>query len=79
MADALSWQSRPLETMYPVVFFDALRAISATTAWSATRPSPALGIQANGQLDVLGLWIERTEGAKFRLKVFNESTPARTF
>jgi len=32
----------------------------------------ALGIQADGQRDVLGLWIEQTEGAKFWLKVFNE-------
>jgi len=32
----------------------------------------ALGVQADGQRDVLGLWVEQTEGAKFRLKVFNE-------
>lgn len=32
----------------------------------------ALGIQADGQRDVLGLWIEQTEGAKLWLKVFNE-------
>ncbi|WP_420887055.1 IS256 family transposase, partial [Burkholderia metallica] len=73
MAEALSWQSRPLETMYPVVFFDALRVkIRDDGVVSNKAVYLALGIQADGQRDVLGLWIEQTEGAKFWLKVFNE-------
>ncbi len=73
MAEALSWQSRPLETMYPVVFFDALRVtIRDDGVVSKKAVYPALGIQADGQRDVLGLWIEQTEGAKLWLKVFNE-------
>jgi transposase-like protein len=73
MAEALSWQSRPLEAMYPVVFFDALRVkIRDDGVVSNKAVYLALGIQADGQRDVLGLWIEQTEGAKFWLKVFNE-------
>ena len=73
MAEALSGQNRPLETMYPVVFFDGLRVkIRDDGVVSNKAVYLALGIQANGQRDVLGLWIERTEGAKCWLKVFNE-------
>jgi len=73
MAETLAWQNRPLETMYPVVFFDALRVkIRDDGVVSNKAVYLALGIQADGQRDVLGLWIEQTEGAKFWLKVFNE-------
>jgi putative transposase len=73
MAEALTWQNRPLETMYPVVFFDALRVkIRSDGVVSNKAVYLALGVQADGQRDVLGLWIEHTEGAKFWLKVFNE-------
>jgi putative transposase len=73
MAEALSWQNRPLEPMYPVVFFDALRVkIRDDGVVSNKAVYLALGIQADGQRDVLGLWIEQNEGAKFWLKVFNE-------
>lgn len=73
MAEAMAWQSRPLEVMYPVVFFDALRVkIRSDGVVSNKAVYLALGIQADGQRDVLGLWIEQTEGAKFWLKVFNE-------
>jgi transposase-like protein len=73
MAEALAWQSRPLEPMYPVVFFDALRVkIRSDGGVSNKAVYLALGIQADGQRDVLGLWIEHTEGAKFWLKVFND-------
>ena len=73
MAEAMAWQSRPLEPMYPVVFFDALRVkIRSDGGVSNKAVYLALGIQADGQRDVLGLWIEHTEGAKFWLKVFND-------
>lgn len=73
MAEASAWQNRPLEVMYPVVFFDALRVkIRGDGVVSNKAVYLALGIQADGQRDVLGLWIEQTEGAKFWLKVFNE-------
>src|SRR5690606_20601994 len=61
----IAWQSRPLEAMYPVVFFDALRVkIRSDGVVSNKAVYLALGIQADGQRDVLGLWIEQTEGAK---------------
>ena len=73
MAEAVAWQSRPLEQMYPVVFFDALRVKIRTDGGVSNKAVYlALGIQADGQRDVLGLWIEQTEGAKFWLKVFND-------
>jgi putative transposase len=73
MAEAIAWQSRPLEQMYPVVFFDALRVKIRTDGGVSNKAVYlALGIQADGQRDVLGLWIEQTEGAKFWLKVFND-------
>jgi len=73
MAETIAWQSRPLEAMYPVVFFDALRVkIRGDGVVSNKAVYLALGIQADGQRDVLGLWIEQTEGAKFWLKVFND-------
>ena len=73
MAETLAWQSRPLEQIYPVVFFDALR-VKIRSDGGVTNKAVylALGIQADGQRDVLGLWIEQSEGAKFWLKVFND-------
>lgn len=71
--DVLEWQSRPLERMYPVVFFDALRVkIRDEGAVQNKAVYLALGIQRDGIKDVLGLWIQQTEGAKFWLGVMNE-------
>jgi putative transposase len=62
MAETLAWQSRPLEPVYPVVFFDALRVKIRGD-----------GVVSNKAVYLaLGLWIEQTEGARFWLKVFNE-------
>jgi len=73
MAQVAEWQSRPLERMYPVVFFDALRVKIRDEGAVANRAVYlALGVDAEGRRDVLGLWIEQTEGAKFWLKVFND-------
>lgn len=73
MAEAAAWQNRPLEPMYPVVFFDALRVkIRDDGVVSNKAVYLALGVLPDGSRDVLGLWIEQTEGAKFWLKVFNE-------
>jgi transposase-like protein len=73
MAEATAWQSRPLEPMYPVVFFDALRVkIRGDGVVSNKAIYLALGMLPDGTRDVLGLWVEQTEGAKFWLKVFNE-------
>ena len=73
MSEVTAWQSRPLETMYPVVFFDALRVkIREDAVVRSKAVYLALGILADGSKDILGLWIENTEGAKFWMKVFND-------
>ena len=73
MAEVGAWQSRPLDRMYPVVFFDALRVKIREDAVVRNKAVYlALGVQADGTRDILGLWIEQTEGAKFWLKVFND-------
>lgn len=69
--DVEQWQQRPLEAMYPI--FDALRLKIGDEGMVKNKAVCfALGIGADGRKEVLGLWIEQTEGAKFSLKVFNE-------
>jgi transposase-like protein len=73
LAEVEHWQKRPLEAMYPIVYFDALRLkIRDEGAVKNKAVYLALGIRADGRKEVLGLWIEQTEGAKFWLKVFND-------
>jgi transposase-like protein len=73
LAEVEQWRQRPLEAMYPVVYFDALRLkIRDEGAVKNKAVYLALGVRADGKKEVLGLWIEQTEGAKFWLKVFNE-------
>jgi len=73
MAEVTAWQSRPLDPMYPVVFFDALRVKIREDAVVRNKAVYlALGVAADGTRDILGLWIENTEGAKFWMKVFND-------
>jgi putative transposase len=73
MAEVKEWQSRPLEPMYPVVFFDALRVKIREDAVVRNKAIYlALGVLPDGTRDILGLWIESTEGAKFWMKVFND-------
>jgi len=73
MAEAMAWQSRPLEPLYAVVFFDALRVKIREEAVVRNKAIYlALGVLPDGTRDILGLWIESTEGAKFWLKVFND-------
>ena len=73
LAEIEQWQQRPLEAMYPIVYFDALRLkIGDEGAVRNKAVYLALGIRADGKKEVPGLWSEQTEGAKFWLKVFNE-------
>ena len=73
LSEVVEWQNRPLERMYPIVFFDALRVrIRSDGAVKNQAVYLALGVAPDGTRDVLGLWIEQTEGAKFWLKVMNE-------
>ena len=73
MAEVTAWQARPLEPMDPVVFFDALRVKIREDAVVRNKAVYlALGVLPDGTRDILGLWIEGTEGAKFWMKVFND-------
>jgi transposase-like protein len=73
VAEVTAWQSRPLERMYPVVFFDALRVKIRDEAMVRSKAIYlALAVLADGTRDILGLWIEQTEGAKFWMKVFSD-------
>ncbi len=73
MSEVTDWQARPLEPLYAVVFFDCLRVkIRDEGTVKNKAVYLALGVLPDGTRDVLGLWIEQSEGAKFWLKVFNE-------
>ena len=73
VTEVTAWQGRPLEPMYPVVFFDALRVkIRDEAVVRRKAVYVALAVLPDGTRDILGIWIEQTEGAKFRLKVFND-------
>lgn len=72
-ADVVAWQNRPLEEVYPIVYFDAL--------WGKVRENGqvvkvavylALGITVAGNKEVLGMWAANSEGAKFWLHVLTE-------
>jgi putative transposase len=73
LEEVRAWQTRPLDPLYPVVFFDALRVKIRDEGLVRNKAVyVALAITAEGDKEVLGLWIEQTEGAKFWLKVMNE-------
>jgi len=68
-----AWQNRPLEATYAVVYFDALRVKIRDEGMVRNKAVYlVIGIDCAGQKDVLGLWIEQTEGAKFWLRVMND-------
>jgi putative transposase len=73
VAEVTAWQSRPLEPLYPVVFFDALRVKIRDEATVRSKAVYlALAVLPDGSRDILGIWIEQTEGAKFWMKVFTD-------
>jgi putative transposase len=68
-----AWQGRPLEPVYPLVFFDALRVKIRDEGMVRNKAVyVALGVRADGTKEILGLWLEQNEGAKFWLCVMNE-------
>lgn len=73
LEEVRDWQNRPLDPVYPVVFFDALRVkIRDEGIVKNKAVYVALALNPDGEKEVLGLWIEQTEGAKFWLKVMND-------
>lgn len=73
MDEVREWQSRPLDEVYPLIIFDALRVKIRDEGTVRNKAVYlALGFTMDGHKEVLGLWIEQTEGAKFWLRVMNE-------
>ena len=73
MDDARAWQQRPLEDVYPVLFLDAF-VVKIRESGSVQRRACylALGVGMDGSRDVLGMWFQATEGAKFWMQVLTE-------
>jgi putative transposase len=73
LADAKAWQNRPLERIYPIVYLDALvvKIRDGNTVHNHAC-YVAMGVNLEGERDVLGIWFQRTEGAKFWLQVLTE-------
>ena len=73
MEDVRAWQSRPLSAVYPILYFDALFVKSRQEGPVSNKAVYlALGINLEGEKELLGLWLAETEGSKFWLTVFNE-------
>ena len=73
MDEVKQWQQRPLDALYPVVYLDCL-VVRSRDSGAVQNKSVylALGINADGEKELLGLWMAQTEGAKFWLSVMNE-------
>jgi putative transposase len=73
LEEVAAWQARPLEATYPLIFFDALRVKIRDEGLVRNKAVHiALGVRADGTKEILGLWLEQNEGAKFWLRVMNE-------
>jgi putative transposase len=73
LEEVAEWQNRPLDLCYPLVFFDAIRVKVRDEGFVRNKPIYiALGVLPDGTKEILGIWIEQTEGAKFWLRVVNE-------
>ncbi len=68
-----AWQSRPLDTIYPIVYLDAIR-VKIRDDGSVTNKAVylALGVNLSGNKELLGLWTAQNEGAKFWMSVLTE-------
>ena len=73
MDDVRAWAQRPLEDVYPVIFLDAL-VLKIREGGSVQRRACYLasGITVDGDRDVLGMWFQESEGAKFWMQVLTE-------
>ena len=73
LEEVAAWQSRALDSTYAIVFFDALRVKIRDEGLVSNRAVYlAIGVRCSGHKELLGLWIEQTEGAKFWLRVMTE-------
>jgi len=73
MEEVKEWQNRSLEEIYPIVYLDAIMLKIRDNGHVVNKAAfLAIGIRLDGLKDVLGIWIDREEGAKFWLKVITE-------
>jgi putative transposase len=73
LEEVAAWQSRGLDATYTIVFFDALRVKIRNEGMVSNRAVYlAIGVRCTGHKEILGIWIEQTEGAKFWLRVMTE-------
>jgi putative transposase len=73
LADVEAWRTRPLEAVYPIVYFDALMVkICEDRSVRSRACYLAIGVSVEGEREVLGIWWQETEGAKFWLAVLND-------
>jgi putative transposase len=73
LEDVQAWRTRPLDAVYPIVYFDALRVnVREDRSVQNRACSLALGVTCDGEREVLGLWWQETEGARFRPAVLND-------
>jgi putative transposase len=73
LEDVEAWRTRPLDAVYPIVYFDALRVkVREDRSVRNLACYLALGVTVDGEREVLGIWWQETEGAKFWLAVLND-------
>ena len=73
ISEVKQWQDRPLEGVYPIVFFDSLVMKIRDEGRIVNKAVYlAIGVGLDGMKDVLGIWIAKSEGAKLWLQVFTE-------
>ncbi len=69
LEEVAAWQSRGLDSTYAIIFFDAIRVKIRNEGLVSNRAVYlAIGVRCSGHKEILGLWIEQAEGAKFRLR-----------
>jgi putative transposase len=73
LEDVAAWRTRPLDAVYPIVYFDAIMVKVREDRAVQTRACYlALGVTVEGDREILGIWWQQTEGAKFWLAVLND-------
>src|SRR5215210_1332393 len=73
LEEIAEWQNRPLEALYALIFFDALRVKIRDEGLVRNKAVHiALGVRADGSKEILGLWLEQNQGSKFCLRVINK-------
>jgi putative transposase len=73
LSEVKEWQNRPIDSQYAIVYFDAIRIKIRDEGHVINKAAYlAIGVGLDGFKDVLGIWLEKEEGAKFWLKVMTE-------